>query len=206
MEDSTFVAGHWRFDGNAGTGTDTGTTGDDDIVNVQYGTDDLSVDTSVNGAAIVFLNGTSAEDTSGNRLAAISNVSETDGAAPVVVSAAYTDEGTSGVNSGDTITVTFSESLAVVSGLSNSDIELPVNGDDLGSGAAFVQSSGDLLITLGSGPTLEPSGSYDGTTSSGSSSGINLISNPSGTIADGEGNTAMRRTGTGNNPEGIDID
>jgi len=206
VDDSSFVASHWTFDGNAGTGIDTGTSTDDDTVSVLYGTDDLGIDTSAGGAAIVFLYGTSAEDTSGNQLAAIGNVSETDGAAPVMVSAIFSDEGTSGVDAGDTITITFSETLASVGGVSASDFTLPVNNDDLGSGAAFAKTGGGALrITLGSSPTLEPTGTYDGTTSSGSSSGINLITNPSGTIEDGSGNNATKRTGTGKNPEGIDI-
>jgi hypothetical protein len=153
----------------------------------------------------VFLYGTSAEDSHDVRLASISNVNETDGAAPVMVSATYNDLDSNGVDIGDRITVTFSETLDTVSGVSSSDIDLPVTDDDLGSGASFALSSGNLRITLGSSPTLNPDNTYNGTTTSGSSSGINLITSPSGTIADGEGNNATRRTETGNNPEGIDI-
>jgi hypothetical protein len=205
IADSSFIASHWTFNGNGGTSIDTGTSGNDNTVSVLYGTDDLGIDTSVGGASIIFLYGTSAEDASGNKLAAIGNISETDGAAPVIISATYSDEGTSGVDAGDRITITFSENLANISGVSSADIDLPVTDDDLGSGASFTLSSGRLRITLGSSPTLKPSGTYNGTTSSGSSSGINLVTNPSGTIEDSSGNNATKRTNTGNNPEGIDI-
>jgi len=135
-----------------------------------------------------------------------SGVAPTDKAAPVMVSASYSDEdSSSSVNSGDTITVTFSENLDEVSGVLSGDIVLPVNNDDLGSGDSFALSSGKLLITLGSSPQLEPAGTYNGTTSTGSSSGINLVTNPSGTIEDSSNNSATDRTGTGNDPEGIDI-
>jgi len=135
-----------------------------------------------------------------------SDVAPTDKAAPVMVSASYSDEdSSSSVNSGDTITVTFSENLDEVSGVSSSDIVLPVNNDDLGSGDSFALSSGKLLITLGSSPQLEPAGTYNGITSTGASSGINLVTSPSGTIEDSSNNSATDRTITGNDPEGIDI-
>ncbi len=87
MKDSSFIAGQWIFSGNPGTGIDTLSAPDDNTVRILYSPDNLPVDTSVKGAAISYLNGTSVRDITGNYLAAINNVVETDGAAPVILNA-----------------------------------------------------------------------------------------------------------------------
>ena len=84
--DSSFVANQWTFNGNAGTGIDSLTTANDNSVRVLYATDNLAVNTTVTGAAIVFNNGTSVTDAFSNNLAAIVNVTESDGVAPIILS------------------------------------------------------------------------------------------------------------------------
>jgi hypothetical protein len=101
--DASFVPSQWTFNGNAATAIDTGTTVDDDTVNVLYGPDDLPIDTSQSGAAIVFLNGTSVTDLHTNNLAAIANVAETEGAGPAILSAQTV--------TATTVEVTFSENI-----------------------------------------------------------------------------------------------
>ncbi|MBN2544813.1 MAG: hypothetical protein JXB50_03385, partial [Spirochaetes bacterium] len=208
INDSTFIGAEdqWTFNGNPATGINTGTANDSTLI-VLYATDNLGIDTSLSGTSIVFLNGASVEDLYGNNLAAIPDVTETDGAGPVPVNAYYTDVGINGVNAGDTIEITFSEPLNSVSGVVAGDIILPVTLDSLGgAGLNFaLNGSNNLLITLGASPVLTVLGTYNGTTTAGSSSGINI--NPTANILDGAAvpNNAATRTGTSNTPEGIDI-
>jgi len=204
IKDSTFIASEWTFSGNAGTGLASGTV-DDNTMTVLYATDDLPVDTSASGAAIVFLNGTSVENLSGDKLAAIAAITETDGVKPVAISAKYIDGDSNGVDIGDTIDITFSETIISVSGLIVGDVTLPVSSDSLGAGPAFALNGGLLRITLGTAPILTITGVYDGTIGAGSSSGINIKSFPTGNIEDNTSNNATNRTGTGKSPEAVDI-
>ena len=188
------------------TGTDTLVTPNDTTIRVLYATDDLGIDTSVTAAAVVFLNGTSVTDLYGNNVLAIANVPETDGASPVVVSSTYNDVDTNGLDVGDTIDVGFSENLNSVAGVLAGDISLPVAVDTLGgAGLLFALNVNDLQITLGAAPVLTPAGNYDGTVVAGSSSGLNVITTPTGTMDDAAGNNATDRTGTTFAPEAIDI-
>jgi hypothetical protein len=106
----------WTFSGTAATAYITTVGGDadanDEKIEVQYGTDDLAVNTAVNGAAIVFLTGTSIRDANSalNLLAAVADVTELDGASPVLMSVA-SDRAivTANIPTGTIWTMTFSE-------------------------------------------------------------------------------------------------
>ena len=203
--DASFDAAQWTFNTFPATAIDTLTTANDTTVRVLYATDDLAIDTSVTGAAIAFLAGTSVSDLYGNLLAAIADVTESDGARPVATAAAYSDPDTNGVDAGDLIDVTFSETLTTVAGVVAGDILLPVSGDSLGTTPAFALNAGALQITLGTTPVLSPAGTYNATITAGASSGLNIAATPTGTLADASANNATSRTGTGFTPEAVDI-
>jgi hypothetical protein len=113
---------------------------------------------------------------------------------PTVTRASYANVASNGVVSpGDTITVSFSTEVVVTSGSSAAGaFQLPVTGDTLGAGATIAPGTQrtDVVITIGSSPSLRVSGTFDpAAVSSYSSSGIDVA--PGATIADAKGHRAL---------------
>lgn len=147
INDSSFDASQWTFSGKVATGLDSLTTANDKNLRVLYATDDLPIDTSASGVDLVFLNGNTLSDLSGNKLASISSITESDGASPVIVSATSTVGSTS-------LTLTFSEPVGTNSSgrgdLLMADFDY---NDTLGSGASRIVSvseadASDKVVTL----------------------------------------------------------
>ncbi len=126
---------------------------------------------------------TSITDIYGNPATASAGVDIDDGVGPSIVSAVYTDVNNNGIDKGDTVVLTFTEPIQI-SNVVESDLQLPIPGDILGSGPAFTvaPTSTQLTITLGTNPVLLIAGTYLPTNlSAGSPSGINI----SATLANG---------------------
>jgi fibronectin-binding autotransporter adhesin len=83
-----------------------------------------------------------------------------DGAAPVLLSAAFNDLDANGVDAGDTLVLTFSETVASAA-MVPAELGLPVTNDTLG-GATIANQSGLATITvvLAGSPRLTPGGTY----------------------------------------------
>ena len=147
IDDSSFDASQWTFSGNVATGLDSLTTANDKKLRILYATDDLPIDTSASGVDLVFLNGNTISDLSGNKLASISSITESDGASPVIVSAASA-VGSTG------LTVTFSEPVGTnSSGIGDLLVTDFDYNDTLGQGAARIVSvseadARDKVVTL----------------------------------------------------------
>lgn len=110
-----------------------------------------------------------------------------------VVSADFVDvNGDGRFDSGDTLTIVFSEPILVMGGTLDpaTDFELPVAGDTLGSADVQVGLSGyDLVITLASDTVLEVNGTFAaGAITPGSPSGIDIAAGlPANVISDQQG-------------------
>jgi hypothetical protein len=105
-----------------------------------------------------------------------SGTAATDAAAPVLLSSSWTDGGAGGVSAGDTLTLTFSESVTTAS-MTVGDLGLPVTGDTLSSTAIADQTGSTLSMTLAGSPRLTPGGAYSAAaTTAGKPSGVYLAS------------------------------
>jgi hypothetical protein len=105
-------------------------------------------------------------------------VTPTDKALPVLVSATWTDGGTAGVvDAGDTVALTFSETVASAS-MVVGDLGLPVTSDTLDTTTISNQTgTNTITFNLAGAPKMNPGGTYSsGTLGAGSASGIYLAS------------------------------
>lgn len=110
-----------------------------------------------------------------------------DNTGPSLTAAVFVDNNSNGhMEAGDFIALTFSENVLVDGGCtsaiavttangSGADFDLPVTSDSAGSGAAIIlYNSNTINLILGTSPVLLVNGTYDGTTTAGSPSGINI--------------------------------
>ena len=162
--------------GYAVTGFDTGTTANDAVIDVLL-TPPASGDTGATPAVRITANttltqagGTGVVQVEGSATAA------TDAAAPVLLAAAWTDGGTGGVSAGDTVTLTFSESVTATT-MGVADIGLPVTSDTLSSTTIANQAGSTLTMTLAGSPRLTPGGVYGAAAiATGKPSGVFMVS------------------------------
>ncbi|MBA3936181.1 MAG: autotransporter-associated beta strand repeat-containing protein [Planctomycetes bacterium] len=100
----------------------------------------------------------------------------TDTAAPVLLSTAWTDGGTGGVSAGDTVTLTFSESVTATA-MTVADLGLPVTSDSLSTTTIANQTSATITMSLAGSPRLTPGGTYSAAaTGAGKPSGVFIAS------------------------------
>jgi fibronectin-binding autotransporter adhesin len=100
----------------------------------------------------------------------------TDAAAPVLLSTAWTDGGTGGVSAGDTVTLTFSESVTATA-MTVTDLGLPVTSDTLSTTTIANQTGSSITMTLAGSPRLTPGGTYNAAaTGAGKPSGVFVAS------------------------------
>nr|MBA3937711.1 autotransporter-associated beta strand repeat-containing protein [Planctomycetota bacterium] len=100
----------------------------------------------------------------------------TDSAAPVLLSTAWTDGGTGGVSAGDTVTLTFSESVTAAA-MTVADLGLPVTSDTLSTTTIANQTGSSITMTLAGSPRLTPGGTYSAAaTGAGKPSGVFVAS------------------------------
>ncbi len=105
-----------------------------------------------------------------------SGTAATDGAAPVLLSATWSDGGAGGVGAGDTVALLFSESVTATA-MTVADVGLPVASDSLSSTTIADQTGATVSLTLAGAPRLTPGGTYSAAaTTAGSPSGIHLVS------------------------------
>ncbi len=152
-------------------------TANDNVIDVVL-TESGAGDTGATPAVRITVN-SSLMDAAGTMLIQVegSGTAATDAAAPVLLSSAWTDGDANGVDAGDTITLTFSESV-IVSGMVVADLGLPVTGDSLASSTIANQAAATLTVTLAGTPLLTPGGIYgSGALTSGKPSGI-YVANP----------------------------
>jgi len=162
---------------NTVTGYVTGATANDAIIEVQL-TESGTPDTSATPLVRITAN-TGLTDASGSGVIQVEGAATaaTDAAAPVLMSSAWTDAGTGGVSAGDTVTLTFSESV-VASGMVVADLGLPVTGDSLASSTIANQTATTLTVALAGTPLLTPGGVYGSAAlGAGNPSGIYLAIN-----------------------------
>jgi fibronectin-binding autotransporter adhesin len=101
----------------------------------------------------------------------------TDTAAPVLLSSSWTDGDANGVDAGDTVTLTFSESV-VTTAMVVADLGLPVTGDSFAASTIANQTATTITVTLVGIPLLTPGGVYSsGAITAGNPSGIYLADN-----------------------------
>lgn len=179
--------------GRSGEVVTTGATAGDAVFRVTF-TEGGAADTDAVPQVRIVSNGSLADSATGTELVAIEGAASTpdDGAAPVLVAAAWTDVDGNGVDAGDTVLLTFSEALVDVGGgLVTGDLTLPVTGD--GWGTSSIAGSGTTrTVTLGGTPALTPGGTFSAlATTDGKPSGVALGSGAHGGDAAGNGgNTA----------------
>jgi autotransporter-associated beta strand protein len=154
----------------------TGATANDaqiDVLLAESGSGDTGATPGVRITAnttLAYASGSGLVQTEGSATAA------TDAAAPVLLSAAWTDGGTGGVSAGDTVTLTFSESVAVAS-MTLSDLGLPVAADTLSTTTIADQIGATVTMAVAGSPRLTPGGAYSASTlTAGKPSGIFLAS------------------------------
>ncbi len=146
--------------GYAVTGYDTGATGHDASIDVLL-TPLVGGDTGATPPVQITANSSLAQ-AAGTGLIQVETVATvaTDAAAPVLLAAAWTDGGaTGGVSAGDTLALTFSETVTTAS-MTVADLGLPVSGDALSSTAIPNQSGSTITMTLAGAPHLTPGGAY----------------------------------------------
>ena len=159
------------------TGYVTGATANDAIIELQL-TESGTQDTGVTPLVQITAN-TGLTDASGSGVIQVEGAATaaTDAAAPVLMSSAWTDGDANGVDAGDAITLTFSESVTVT-GAVIADLGLPVSGDTLSTTTLANQSGTTLSMTLAGSPLLTPGGAYgSGALTTGKPSGI-FVANP----------------------------
>ena len=136
-----------------------------------------SADTGATPAVRITANTTLAHS-SGNGLVPVegSGTAATDAAAPVLMAATWTDGGTGGVSAGDTVTLTFSESVTATA-MTVADLGLPVTSDTLSSTTIANQAGSTVTMTLAGSPRLTPGGAYNAAAIvAGKSSGVFMVS------------------------------
>lgn len=152
-------------------------------------TESGSGDTGATPAVRVTANSSLAESTGASLLATEGSATNaTDAAAPVLRSATFADGDSNGVDAGDTIALTFSESVTdAAGGLVVGDFTLPVANDTL-SGFTLSGSGTTRTLTLSGTPALTPGGTYSGASlGDGKPSGLRLTTGTH--VQDGVGYT-----------------
>ncbi|HEY3322679.1 MAG TPA: autotransporter-associated beta strand repeat-containing protein [Planctomycetota bacterium] len=186
------------------TGYDTGGTANDNEFFIRL-TEKAAWDTDATPAVQVLNSGSLHMQGASAKLAldAAPGVNATDKAKPVLVQSMW-NPSAGGVEANDSITLTFSEPVTVISNRLATDVlALPVTGDAFGAGAFISQMlvpAATTNVTLMGNPLLSPGGLYSPAfTTAGSPSGLYTITyNPSGTdstgnayIVDGAGNNLL---------------
>jgi fibronectin-binding autotransporter adhesin len=92
-------------------------------------------------------------------IATDAGIAATDKALPVLTATGWTDGGAAGVSAGDTLTLTFSESVSTVA-MVPADIGLPVTNDTLSTTTIANQTNATISMTLAGTPLLSPTGTY----------------------------------------------
>ncbi len=141
------------------TGFSTGAVANDNQIDVLL-TELGAGDTGATPAVRITAN-TSLKHTLGSGVVQVegSATAATDAAAPVLLSTAWTDGGTGGVSAGDTVTLTFSESVTATA-MTVADLGLPVTSDTLSTTTIANQTGTTITMTLAGSPRLTPGGTY----------------------------------------------